>query len=132
MIEKIKQARDDNNVFAAVLTDLSKAFDFINHELLIPNLNAYGFDSLSIKFISANLNFRKQKTKNDSTFSDYLNILFGVLQGSIAEPLFSMFIPVMSFSKMILLSSLAMHMLIILLLRTEPQKTNKLFAEYVK
>ena len=37
------------------------------------------------------LNFRKQKTKVGSTFSDYLNILFGVPQGPIAGPLFSMF-----------------------------------------
>ena len=45
MIEKIKQARDNNNVFAAVLTNLSKAFDCNNHKLLIAKLNAYGFDS---------------------------------------------------------------------------------------
>ena len=88
MAEKIKQARDNNNVFAAVLTDLSKAFDCINHELLIAKLNVYGFDSPSLKFISAYLNFRKQKTKVGSTFSDYLNILFCVPQGSIAGPLF--------------------------------------------
>ena len=88
MIEKIKQTRDNDNVFATVLTDLSKAFDCINHELLIAKLNAYGFDSPSLKFISGYLNFRKQKTKVGSTFSDYLNILFGVPQGSIAGPLF--------------------------------------------
>ena len=84
MTEKIKQARYNNNVFAAVLTDLSKVFDCINHELLIAKLNAYGFDSPSLKFISAYLNFRKRKTKVGSTFSDYLNILFAVSQGSIA------------------------------------------------
>ena len=85
MIKKIKQARD---VFAAVLTDLSKAFDCIKHELLIAKLNAYGFDSPSLKFIFAYLNFRKQKFKVGSTFGDYLNILFSVPQGSIAGPLF--------------------------------------------
>ena len=88
MIEKITQARDNNKVFTAVLTDLSKAFDCINHELLIAKLNAGSFDSPSFKFLSACLNFRKQKTKVCSTFSDYLNILFGVRQGSIAGPLF--------------------------------------------
>ena len=67
---------------------MPKTFDCINHELLIAKLNAYGFDSPSLKFISAYLNFRKQKTKVGSTFSDYLNILFGVPQGSIAGPLF--------------------------------------------
>ena len=46
MIEKIEQERDNNNVFVAVLADLSKTFDCINHELLIAKLNAYGFDSL--------------------------------------------------------------------------------------
>ena len=45
MTEKIKQIRDNDNVFAAVLAGLSKEFDCINHELLIAKLNAYGFDS---------------------------------------------------------------------------------------
>ena len=82
--QKIIITIDNNNVFVAVLTDLSKAFDCINHELLIAKLNAYRFDSPSLKFISAYLNFRKQKSKVGSTFSDYLNILSGVSQGFIA------------------------------------------------
>ena len=63
---------------------MSKAFDCINHELLIAKLNAYGFDSPSLKFISAYLNFRKQKTKVSSTFS----IMFGVPQNSTAREIF--------------------------------------------
>ena len=35
MIEKIKLARDNNNVFVAVLTDLPRVFDCINHEVLV-------------------------------------------------------------------------------------------------
>ena len=58
------------------------------------------------------LNFRKQKTKVGSTFSDYLNILFGIFQGSIVEPIFffSMFTLAICFSKLIILSSPAMQM----------------------
>ena len=67
---------------------MPKAFDCINHEPFIAKLNAYRFDSPSLKFISAYLNFRKQKTRVGSTFSDYLNILFSVPQVSIAGPLF--------------------------------------------
>ena len=132
MIEKIKQARDNNNVFVAVLTDLSKVFDCITHKLLIAILNAYGFDSPSLKFMSACLNFRKQKTKVGSTFSDYLNILFGVPQGSIAGPLFSMFTLAICFFKSILLSSLAMHMIIPFRFCTGPRKTNKIFTKHSK
>ena len=89
--KKIKHEIDNNNVFAAVITDFSKTFDCINHEFLIAKLNACGFDCPSLKFMPAYLNFRKQKTKVGSVFSDYFNILFDVPQGSIAGPFFSMF-----------------------------------------
>ena len=88
MIEKLKKDRDKECVFAAVLTDLSKAFNCIPHSLLIANLLiAYGFDRKSLIFISAYLKSRKQKTRIGSAFSDYLNVLFGVPQGSILGPI---------------------------------------------
>ena len=83
MIEKLRKIRDNKGVF----TDLSKAFDCISHELLIAKLNAYRFDVKSLKFILAYFTNRKQKTKIGSSFSDFLNILFGVPQGSILGPL---------------------------------------------
>ena len=46
MIEKIKEARDDNSVSVAIFKDLSKACNSINHELLIVKLHACSFDSL--------------------------------------------------------------------------------------
>ena len=117
MIEKIKQTRDNNNIFAAVLTDLSKAFDCISHEFLNAKLNAHGFDNPSLKLVTVHLIFRKQKTKVGSTFSDHLNILFGVPQ---AGPISSMFTLAIRFSKLILLQ--AMQMIIPLLL---PSRTTK-------
>ena len=53
MIEKLRKIRDNKEVFAAVFTDLSRAFDCISHELLIAKLNAYGFNIKSLDFILA-------------------------------------------------------------------------------
>ena len=93
MVEKMKKIIDNEGVFAAVLTDLSKAFNYIPHGLLIAKLNAFGFDKKSLSFISADLYNRKQKFKVGLEFSDILNILFGVPQGSILRPiLFIIFI----------------------------------------
>ena len=83
MIEKLRRIRDNKGVFEAVFTDLSKAFDCISHELLISKLNAYGFDIKLLNFILACFTTRKQKTKTSPSFSDFLNILFGIPQGSI-------------------------------------------------
>ena len=55
--------------------------------MLIAKLNAYGFDIKSLNFILAYFTNRKQKTNICSSFSDFLNTLFGVPQGSILGPL---------------------------------------------
>ena len=76
-----------------MFTDLSKVFNCISRELLIAKLNAYRFEKKSLNFILAYFTNRKQKTKIGSSFSDFLNILFGVLQGSVFSPLlFSIYI----------------------------------------
>ena len=80
MIEKIRKIRYEKGAFAAALTDLLKVFGCIPHQLLIAKLSAFGFDMKSIAFIFAYLKNRKQKTKIGSTFSECLNILFGVPQ----------------------------------------------------
>ena len=51
MIEKWRQSLDSGGQVAEVLTDLSKAFDCIDHELLIARLNTCRFDNSSLNFI---------------------------------------------------------------------------------
>ena len=68
MTEKMKEARDNNKVRAAVLTDLSIGFDCLLHDLLIAKLHAFGFDLKSLRVIHAYLNDRIQVTKVGSFY----------------------------------------------------------------
>ena len=87
MIETIRKTRDNHGVFAAVMADLSKAFDCIFHELLVAKLHAYGFDESSLEVIISYLKNRTQTTKVGSSFSELLHIIYGGPQGSILGPL---------------------------------------------
>ena len=78
---------DNGGVSGALLTDLSKAFDCILHDLLIAKLAAYGFDYNSLQMLQSYLSNRKQRTKINDAYSKYCEILFGVPQGSILGPL---------------------------------------------
>ena len=51
MIEKWKESVDSGGAFGALMTDLSKAFDCLHHELLVAKLDVYGFDIKSVKLI---------------------------------------------------------------------------------
>ena len=61
--------------------DLSKAFDTLNHELLIAKLHAYGFNRDSLKLINDYLSNRWQRTKINKSFSSWAELIQGVPQG---------------------------------------------------
>ena len=82
MIEKRRRSVDGGGQAVALLTDLSKAFDCIDHELLIAKLYSCGFDKNSLYFINSYLKGRKQRTKINSSYNAFAEILFGVPQGS--------------------------------------------------
>ena len=87
LLEKWKNCVDKGKAFGALLTDLSKAFDCLYHELLIAKLNAYGFNLPALRLIHDYLTNRKQRTKIDDNYRFWSEILFGVPQGSILGPL---------------------------------------------
>ena len=76
-----------NKIFRALLTDLSQAFDCLFHYLLIAKSRAYGFDISFLNLFQDYLSNRQQRTKVDSFFSYWEDILSGVPQGSILGPL---------------------------------------------
>jgi len=87
MIEKLKRHLDKKDMFGMILTDLSKAFDCIPHDLLLAKLNAFGLDMNSLKIISSYLSNRKQRVRINNAYSDWSELPFGVPQGSILGPL---------------------------------------------
>ena len=87
MVEQWRKAIDNKLHAGGILTDLSKAFDCLNHDLLIAKLHAYSFDENSLKLIYSYLSDRKQRTRNNNVYSNEGTLSSGVPQGSILGPL---------------------------------------------
>ena len=59
----MKESVDNGGAFGALMTDPSKAFDWLHHGLLIAKLDTYGFDIKSVKLIQQYLSNKKQGVK---------------------------------------------------------------------
>ena len=70
-----------------LLMNLSKAYDCVNHELIIAELAAYGLNEGSLRLIQNYLSKRKQREKIGYSLTEWLEIVLGVLQGSILGPI---------------------------------------------
>ena len=86
-IEDCRKAVDSGNTAGAVLMDLSKAFDCLNHDLLIAKLEAYGFSRGALQLIHSYLSRRKQRVKVNGSYSTWIETSVGVPQGSVLGPL---------------------------------------------
>ena len=87
LIENWKKSLDKGGYAGAILMDLNKAFDTINHDLLIAKLHAYGLDKNALCLVKDYLSGRKQRVKVGNTFSSWSEIEQGVPQGSVLGPL---------------------------------------------
>ena len=87
MLEQWRKSLDQGGFAGAVLMDLSKAFDCMNHELLLAKCYAYGFSKNAIKTIHSYLHNRWQRVRVENTFSSWTELLLGVPQGSVLGPL---------------------------------------------
>ena len=87
MLEIWKKVLDKGGYICAIFMDLSKAFDTLNHDLLIAKLGAYGFETDALRYMKSYLKNRKQRVRVNKTFSEWERITTGVPQGSILGPL---------------------------------------------
>ena len=87
LVEKWEKELDNKGYVGAILMDLSKAFDTINHKLLIAKLYAYGFLKDALKLINSYMSDSWQRTKIDKSFSSSSALLKGVPQGSVLGPI---------------------------------------------
>ena len=84
VLENWQISLDNNGYGGAILSKLSKAFD---------TLHAYGFDNSALKRIKSYLSNRWQRTKVNTSFGSWSELILGVPQGSVLGPLlFNLFV----------------------------------------
>lgn len=93
VVNDIANALDDRKHCAALFVDLSKAFDTVDHAILLSKLSSIGVGTDACRWFYDYLKDRTQAVMVDGVKSDSLQLLKGVPQGSIIGPLlFSLYI----------------------------------------
>ena len=87
LADRILYSLDHNETPLSIFLDLSKAFDTLDHNILLNKLKHYGIRGEALTFFNNYLSNRKQFVDYDNISSSYLPISTGVPQGSILGPL---------------------------------------------
>ena len=85
-MKEISAAIDNKMSTIGVFIDLKKAFDTINHNILIDKLEHYGVRGTANKWIMNYLNGRQQYVQIDNVHSGFEKVIHGIPQGSILGP----------------------------------------------
>ena len=85
--DKISAAIDNNEYSLGIFLDLAKAFDTVDHKILLTKLEHYGIRSTALNWFKSYLTTRQQQVSCNHVLSNFLPINYGVPQGSILGPL---------------------------------------------
>ena len=80
-------ALDSNETHINIFLDLSKAFDTLDHKILLNKLHMYGICDIALELMESYLKNRKQYVTSNDNISETLPITTGVPQGSTIGPL---------------------------------------------
>ena len=93
LLQAWQEELDKRGFVETILIDLSKAYDYLRHDLPVAKLEVYGVGKAALNLISNYPSYRKQGTKIGSSYNDWYEIVRDVTQGSILGPLlFNIFI----------------------------------------
>ena len=87
LTENIRQALDQGKIGCGIFVDLQKAFDTVEHEVLLSKLDHYGVRGLTNNWFKSYLTGRKQYVSINGYNSSLSSIAYGVPQGSVLGPL---------------------------------------------
>ena len=95
MLEMWRNVLVKGGYICTIFMDLSKAFDTLNHDLLIAKLGAYGFETDALRYMKSYLTNRKQRVRVNKNFSEWERITTDSILGPL---LFNIFLNDLLFS----------------------------------